>query len=193
MKGLLATAVAGLLANSAMAADGTINFSGELTSASCKVTGGAGTSVTGNKGNQIINVNLGKVPIDALGGTAGGGIAAGTAINLELDCGNTGGGLTTVMLRFDPKSGSGIDAKNFNLLKTTGSASGVGIGLYDDDGNLLNLSANESIDTPLVASGTTPVNYKASLSMRAGYVKSSAAAPTPGIANGTLPFTLTYK
>ncbi len=194
IKGMLATAVTGLLLNSAVAADGIINFTGQLTSASCAITGGPGTSVGGGgKGNQLVNVDLGKVPIDSLGGSAGGGVTAGTDINLELDCGSTGSGLTTVMLRLDAKSGSGIDAKNLNLLRTTGSATGVGIGLYNDDGKLLNLSANDTIDAPLVASGSAPVKYKASLSMRAAYVKSSAAAPTPGSANGTLPFTLTYK
>ncbi len=187
MKGLLAAAVSCVLANSAMAADGTINFTGEITAASCSMTG---TGVGGSQGNQTIAVNLGKVSIDSLGGTAGGGVTAATDINLSLDCGNTGTGLNTVSLRFDPKTGSGIDANNVNLLKTNGTATGVGIGLYDSNNKLLNLTANETIDAPLTQSGS---NFSAKLDFRAGYVKSGSATPTAGTANGTLPFTLTYK
>ncbi|HHW2506788.1 type 1 fimbrial protein [Pseudomonas aeruginosa] len=194
MKSLLAAAVASLVVGNAMAADGTINFTGEITAASCNITGGAGTSVGGGKGNQTIDVNLGKVSIDALNGTAGGGIAGGTNINLELDCGNTGTGLTTVKVKFDPRSGSGIDTQNVSLLKTTGTATGVGIGIYDTSGNLLNLSANETFDAPLDKEGTDPnFTYSAKLDLRAGYVKSGSEAPKAGTANGTLPFTLTYN
>lgn len=193
-KGLLVAALASALANTAMAADGTINFTGDIVAASCNITGGAGTNVGGSKGNHTIDVNLGKVSIDALGGTAGSGIAGGTNINLELDCGNTGTGLTTVAVKFDPRSGSGIDGNNVSLLKTSGTATGVGIGIYDTSGKLLNLSANETFDAPLVKGGTDPdFTYTAKLDLRAGYVKSGAAAPTAGTANGTLPFTLTYK
>ncbi|MFA8330562.1 type 1 fimbrial protein, partial [Burkholderia ubonensis] len=85
--------------------------------------------------------------------TAGGGIAAGTAINLSLDCGSTAKGLTTVKVRFDPASGSGVDGANNKLLKTTGTAKGVGIGIFDAAGTLLNLNANETFDAPLVKGG----------------------------------------
>ncbi|MFP3682079.1 type 1 fimbrial protein, partial [Pseudomonas sp. SIMBA_041] len=60
-------AVAGMFAaGSAMAADGTINFTGNITAASCSITGGAGTNVTGEKGNQDIAVNLGTVSADSI-------------------------------------------------------------------------------------------------------------------------------
>lgn len=195
LKGLLAAAIAGLLANSAMAADGTINFTGEITSASCTITGGSGTTVGGGKGNYTIDIDLKKVPIDALGGSAGGGIAAGTNINLSLDCGNTGTGLDVVQVKFDPAGGSGIDPYNPALLKTTGTATGVGIGIYDTSNNLLDLSANQTFDATLDKDESDPNNiqYSAELNLRAGYVKSGSAMPTAGTADGTLPFTLTYN
>ncbi|HDR9484474.1 TPA: type 1 fimbrial protein [Burkholderia aenigmatica] len=176
-----------------MAADGTINFTGEIMTASCSLTGGAGASVGGSKGNQIVAVNLGKVSADSLGGAAGGGIAAGTQINLNVDCGSTGTGLNTVKLKFDPLSGSGLDGKNNKLLKTAGDAEGVGIGLYNTNNQLLDLAANETFDAQLVKGGTddAPV-YTAALSMRAGYVANGATIKA-GTANGTLPFTLTYE
>lgn len=149
MKSILAAAVASLVVGNAMAADGTINFKGEITAAACSITGGAGTTVGGAAGNQTIDVNLGKISIDSLGGTAGGSIAGGTSLNLNLDCGKTGTGLTTVKLKFNPMSGSTIDPNNESLLKTVGTATGVGIGIYGSDGKLLNLSANETIDAPL--------------------------------------------
>ncbi|WP_226789526.1 fimbrial protein, partial [Pseudomonas aeruginosa] len=148
MKSILAAAVASLVVGNAMAADGTINFKGEITAAACSITGGAGTTVGGAAGNQTIDVNLGKISIDSLGGTAGGSIAGGTSLNLNLDCGKTGTGLTTVKLKFNPMSGSTIDPNNESLLKTVGTATGVGIGIYGSDGKLLNLSANETIDAP---------------------------------------------
>ncbi|MDD1141017.1 type 1 fimbrial protein [Pseudomonas sp. TNT2022 ID233] len=177
----------------AQAADGTINFTGEIIAASCVASSGAGTSVGGSVGNQGVDVNLGKVSIDSLGGSAGGGIAAGQSINLNLDCGNTAAGLTTVKLGFDPMAGSGIDQKNNSLLKTTGTAQGVGIGMYDSNNNLINLSANEAYSSDLVKSGEDgDAKYTANLTMRAAYVANGDKV-SPGTAYGTLPFTLSYE
>ncbi|MFC5694381.1 fimbrial protein [Pseudomonas sp. GCM10022186] len=195
MKSLLAAAVASLLATGAMAADGTINFKGEIVAASCGISGGAGTGVTGEKGKQVIDVELGKVSIDALNNAAAGGIAGGTNINLNLDCGGTGTGLTHVQLKFDPASGSGFD-NNTGLLKTTGTAKGVGIGLYKTDGTRINLAnSGDVFETELVKTGTDPdFKYNANMNLRAGFVMSGKLADVEaGTAEGTLPFTLTYR
>lgn len=190
---LLLTSALCALANTAMAADGTINFTGEITAASCVASSGAGTSIGGSAGQQVVDVNLGKVSMDSLAGGEGLGIAAGNAINLNLDCGNTAAGLTTVKFGFDPMSGSGVDQKNNSLLKTTGEARGVGIGLYDDKSQLINLSGNESYSAALVKSGDgETAKYSAALNMRAAYVANGEEL-VPGTANGTLPFTLTYE
>jgi len=195
---VLVAAAVGLMAGSAMAAgDGTINFTGSIVAASCTLGAGSGTNVTGGKGQQTISVNLGKVTTDSLGGT-GGGIIGGTAINLNLNCDNSAAGLSKVKVRFDPASGSGIDPKNNFLLATTGpvddKATGVGIGLYNDQNQLLNLSGNDVIQGDLVKTGEgDTATYSAKLALRAGYVKSGTAAITAGQANGTLPFTLTYE
>ncbi|OIN46427.1 fimbrial protein [Pseudomonas azotoformans] len=189
---ILASSIVGLFATSAMAADGTINFTGEITAASCSATSGAGTSVTGAKGKQVIDVKMGKVSMDSLGG-APAGIVAGTAININLDCGGTGTGLTTVKVQFDPNSGSGVDLKNNNLLKTTGTATGVGIGMYSAGNTLINLSGNGSFDAPLIKTGTDPdFKYAANLNLRAAYVANGDVMKA-GTANGELPFTLTYE
>ncbi|WPO48171.1 fimbrial protein [Pseudomonas sp. S1Bt23] len=198
IKSMLAVAMTGVLANSAMAADGTINFTGEIVAASCKATAGSGSNVSGEKGAQIINVKLGKVPIDSLTGSTS--IVAGTPINLDLDCGNTGTGLTLVKVQFDPRSGSGVDSSNGSLLKIaggTGAAAGVGIGIYDLNGKLLNLGANETFNSELLkettgTGETATTKYSAKLNMRTAYVPNGASLKA-GVANGTLPFTLTYE
>ncbi len=185
-------AIAGAVSTSALAADGTINFTGEIIGASCSITGGAGTSVGGSAQARAIDLDLGKVSTNSLVG-AGGGIVGGKGINLNLDCGGTAAGLKSVKLQFDPNSGSGIDSKNGSLLKTTGTATGVGIGLYDGNNKLLNLSANETIDGALVPTTEGQnTTYTAKLNLRAGYVANGAEVAA-GTANGTLPFTLSYE
>ncbi|HDR9498952.1 TPA: type 1 fimbrial protein [Burkholderia cepacia] len=195
-KNILAIAAAAAtfaVAGSAMAADGTINFTGSITTASCTLTGGAGANVSPGVGGQNIAVNLGKVSADSIGSIAGGGVAAATQINLNLDCGNTGTGLNMVKMKFDPTRGSGLDGKNNQLLKVSGDAEGVGIGLFDGNNKLLNLAANETFDAPLVKGGTPEApTYTAALNLRAGYVANGATIKA-GEANGTLPFTLTYE
>ena len=190
---LLLTSAMCALVNTAMAADGTIKFTGEITAASCVASSGAGTSIGGEAGQQVVDVNLGKVSMDSLGGAEGLNIAAGTSINLNLDCGNTADGLKSVKFAFDPMSGSGIDLKNNSLLKTEGDAKGVGIGLFDDNNKLINLSANEGYTAELLKSGEGgSAKYTAALNMRAGYVANGDELKA-GIASGNLPFTLTYE
>ncbi|MBR8062423.1 type 1 fimbrial protein [Burkholderia ambifaria] len=190
---IAAAAVSFAAAGSAMAADGTITFTGAITTASCSLTGGAGASVSPGTGGQDIAVNLGTVSADSIGNAASGGVVAGTNINLNLDCGKTGTGLNMVKMKFDPAAGSGLDAKNNQLLKVTGDAEGVAIGLYDANNERLNLAASDTFNAPLVKGGTeeAPI-YTAALNLRAGYVANGAPIKA-GKAIGTLPFTLTYE
>ncbi|WP_051939493.1 fimbrial protein [Pseudomonas alkylphenolica] len=190
MKAFLAITTTGFITSTAVAADGTVNFTGEIIAASCSISAGAGTSVTGAAGDQVIDVKLGKISSNSIKGVAGGGITAGQAVNLNLDCGTTAADVTAVTMQFDPSSGSGIDGKNPNLLRTTGTATGVGIGIYNTANRLLNLSSNESIRGAI--SGDATAGYKAKLSLRAVYVANGWTVK-PGTAIGTLPFTLSYE
>ncbi|KAA5837691.1 type 1 fimbrial protein [Pseudomonas chlororaphis] len=195
LKSIVSMAIAGAVSTSALAADGTIDFKGEIIAASCAITGGTGTSVGGGKGSQTISVDLGKVSTDSLTGNAGGStIVGGKSINLNLDCGGTANGLKTVRMQFDPNSGSGIDSKNNSLLKiTAGGAKGVGIGIFNGSNTLVNIAANETISGDLVKVGEAgKETYTAKLDLRAGYVANGDVI-TPGSANGQLPFTLTYE
>ncbi|MCP1488444.1 type 1 fimbria pilin [Pseudomonas fluorescens] len=196
LRNILAATTVGFVATSAIAADGKIEFTGEITAASCSATAGAGTGITGNKGNSVIAVGLGKVSIDSLKNTGSTNtIVSGTPININLDCGNTATGLTTVKVKFDPNSGSGVDDKNNALLKISpGGASGVGIGIFAANNTMLNLAAGDSFDAPLIATGAgAATQYTANLNIRAAYVANGEATIVPGAANGTLPYTLTYQ
>ncbi|AZF20922.1 fimbrial protein [Pseudomonas sp. R3-52-08] len=168
---------------------GKIEFSGELIAASCTVEPGAGSS----GGNGNINVDLGKVSLSDVG-EPGVGVAAATHINLDIDCSSGVGGLSTVKVKFDPLSGSGIDGADGRLLKLQSgekAAKGVAIAILNDNNQVLNLSANETIDAALqVDEGKAT----ASLSMRAAYALNGASDDVKaGIGNATLPFTLTYE
>lgn len=188
LKTIMAACAACALTSTAMAADpdGKIVFTGEIISGSCEVTGaGAGNSVP---------VKLGKVLKSTITDAGTGGKAASVPITMELDCSNSSAGLTTVKFKFDPSSGSGIDTNNNKLLKTTGTATGVGIGLYDGSNQLINLSdSSKEYSAALTAAGGTGGDnkYTATMSMSASYVGNGATLEV-GAANGTLPFTLTY-
>lgn len=117
-------------------------------------------------------------------------------IAINLDCSNSSTGLTTVKFKFDPTSGgSGIDSHDTRLLKTTGAATGVGIGLYDGSNQLINLSDSSkeySAALTAAAGGTGGNNkYTATMNMSASYVGNGQTVEV-GLAGGTLPFTLTY-
>lgn len=191
-KKILAASICGVLTSSAIAADGVINFTGEITAVTCSIKAGAGTTVTGAPGSQIVAVSLGKVSIDSLSHAGPGNSAANTVINLLLDCGNTATGLSAVHVKFDPLSGSGIDLHDNKLLKVNGTAQGVGVGIYNSDNTLLNLSANDMIDAPLDSGSGMDATTTATISMRATYVANGEKI-APGTANANLPFTLTYQ
>lgn len=161
---------------------GDINFTGELTAVTCTVSGGSG----GGTGNDI-NVAMGKVSIRDLGTGVSGDFGAETSANVDIDC--TGaGGLTTAIMNFSPRSGSGLDLDDSRLLQlTSGGATGVGIALINDANNIIDLGSAETIEAPL----TTGATATATFNMRAAYIK-TATTPTAGVANATMPFTISH-
>lgn len=188
---------------SAMAADGAIKFTGEIIASSC--TMGAGNGGTPDASGKVLAIDLGKVGAGSLseGGTPG-NIGAAKNIDIKLNCDGTPNGLTNVHLSFKPtegsgaEAGSGLAANNKKLLAVTGGASGVGIGVFDSANNLL------ALNDPLtkitgdldVKNTNTPEDPKyvgtANLALRAAYVKDGAGPVVPGVANGYLPFQLSY-
>ncbi|MGX5730804.1 fimbrial protein [Pseudoxanthomonas beigongshangi] len=193
--GLTALILAGA-AGSAMAADGTIEFKGQIIAASCIMKDGGNGGTVSNAG-KTITVNLGAVSKDSLTGSAeGANIVAAKNINLVLDCANAVEGLNNVHVTFLPKvgTGTGLDASNNKLLKTSGTAEGVGIGLFDASNQLINLAdPMAKLSGTLTINADDPQNIKgsANLNLRAAYVANGVAIKA-GTANGTLPFVLNY-
>lgn len=177
-----------IFAGTANAATGVINFAGTLSNVTCTATPGPGSG-TGTD----FNIDFGTVAFADLNDSSSTSHGAAKYINVLVDCTNATG-LTTVRAAFDPAAGSGIDAEDRRLLSlATGTAArGAGIGILDDDGNVINLSGNDTIAAPLVPTAGTPGAATALMTTRAAYVL-NGAAPVPGVNTAQLPFTLTFE
>lgn len=169
---------------------GDISFTGNLTAATCSVSGGGGG---GEDAGNDISVAMGSISTADLGDGTSGDFGTETGINLDLDC--TGaGGFTTVVMGFAPRSGSGLDADDTRLLALTGAgdagiATGVGIGLINDSNAIIDLGAAETVKSALVVSGATATAH---MNLRAAYIKNGATIAA-GTANATMPFTFSYE
>ncbi|ETX65544.1 hypothetical protein P835_00312 [Citrobacter portucalensis] len=170
MKKTMLSACFLLVAGSAVAADGTIHFTGSISDQTCTV----------DTGTQNLNVDLGKVAQTALDGAAG-MKAAPTRFTLSVsDCPDT---ITGANVKFDGTA----DGVNQNLLALdggTGIATGVGIEIADKNGTAIPLHAASADYT--LAEGSNTLDFVAR------YV-STGAAVTTGTANGTSQFTINYK
>lgn len=156
---------------------GTINIVGTITNATCTVNSGAFPAT--------IDVNLGAVPAKYLGdGLAP--TALDAEISLQVDCTNAGS-LNTVVMKFN--AAGDIDTYDGRLLKVTGGAEGVGIGVFDVNDALIAL--NGPAETQPVSITNNGTDSQATIKLKVGYVKTSATLVT-GPAEGTLPFTLSY-
>ncbi|KPB18887.1 Fimbrial protein precursor [Pseudomonas savastanoi] len=95
-----------------------------------------------------------------------------------------------VKMRLTARNGSGLDNNDAKLLRTTGAADGVGIGLLNTSSVLMDLSGAETVDTTLIKDGaggaTAEINF--------GAVYVLNGTPTnPGNADGFLPFVMDYE
>ena len=167
--------------------NGKLVFSGTLTNISCDIGSGVGTSPGNNPGE--INVDLGNVSFSDIGLFADEKLETASPIQLLVNC--TGGvaQYDTVKMRFVARQGSGLDNLDQKLLRTTGAADGVGIGLINSSSQLMDLSGNETIDTALIKDGAGGAT--AEINFGAVYVLNSAAT-NPGNADGFLPFVMDY-
>ena len=150
---LIAAAIGALaIQSSAMAAEGTLSFKGNITSAGCKINGNttftmapdlgtiAASTFTGVGSRAQRNVPITLKLTDCP--TAVTGVVNGSTVKVYFT--TSGGGLATPA---NPSGGgSGVDPDNPNLLaltKGTGVASGVGVGIWNAaDGTQLNLNSS---------------------------------------------------
>jgi type 1 fimbria pilin len=178
----------GICATANAANNGKLVFNGTLTNITCDIDSGTGTSPGNNPGE--INVDLGNVSFSDIGRFADNKLSTASPIQLLVTC--TGGvaQYNTVNMRFVARQGSGLDNSDQKLLRTTGAADGVGIGLLNASSQLMDLSGNETIDTDLVKDGADGAT--AEINFGAVYVLNGT--PTnPGNADGFLPFVMDYQ
>lgn len=168
---LLASAVVtALFSASTFAADGTVNFNGEITDNACKVDIGA---------NNTMTVNLGSVARTAF--TAAGDHASATGFKLKLA--NCPKSVASAVVKFD---GVGYDSDTsvLKLTQETGVATGVAVELSDVSQTKLPLFT-ASASYPLTEGENT-------LQFYARYVAMTNSV-TSGPANATSTFTLNYN
>lgn len=168
--------------------NGKLVFNGTLTNISCDIGAGAGTSPGNNPGE--INIDLGNVSFSEIGRFADNKIDTAAPVQLLVNCTGGAAQYDTVKMRFVARQGSGLDNLDQKLLRTTGAADGVGIGLLNASYQLMDLSGNETIDTPLVKEGADGAT--AEINFGAVYVLNGAAT-NPGNADGFLPFVMDYQ
>lgn len=154
----------------AQAADGTINFTGTITDATCTV----------NTASKNQTVNLGNVNSSVF--SASGDVAAATAFTIGLsNCPVT---VSTARVSFDGTAHTG----NGNILALTsgvGVATNVGVALYEQDG--ITLIPLYSLSAPTLI----PTGGAVTLRFVAKYM-ATALSVTAGTANAVTNFTITY-
>lgn len=185
LKGLLVLALAGAAANSAMAADGQIKFTGKVIASACTVDDGGGNQV-----KPDINVDMGTVTAESITNTPNGGnFTAIKNITMNLQCGEAVGA-TKLHMYFRPNEGTGLDTDG--TLKVTGGAANVAIALLDGNNQKIDLGNPSSYAIADLTPDADPLKpHTANLSLGAAYVKTGATIVAGG-ANGTLPFVLEY-
>lgn len=177
----------GLAGTANAANNGKLIFNGTLTDISCDVSAGAGASPGNNPGD--INVDLGNVSFSDIGDFAAGKLETASPIQLLVNCTGGASQYSQVSMRFIARQGSGLDNLDQRLLRTTGAADGVGIGLINAADQLMDLSGNETINAALEGTGDAKT---AELNFGAVYVLNSANT-NPGNADGFLPFVMDYQ
>jgi major type 1 subunit fimbrin (pilin) len=175
------------MAQTAASVDGVINFQGTILSDTCKVS-----SLTGDAGT--INVNMGTIAADDIGTVAAPKRLASGAGSANFDVVCKSG--AKVSMKFAGKA-SELSADKKTLRVNNGNtgagfAQGVGIAVYEGTGagaNAFDLSNGDLLaQTELPASGGA-INVR----FAAAYVAADAAKIQPGVANASLPFTLSYE
>lgn len=169
-KQLAILAIASAMTTSVFAADGTINFTGEIIDAAC--------DVTPTTASQI--VNLGKVSDKSLGTV--GNTAAATSFKIDLA--SCPAAVSTASVKFDGVPYNG-DTSAIALTPAPGAATGVGIEIRDADGSVLPLyTASQSVTLSQAATN--------SLQFSAAYVAKDATV-TAGPADATATFSVVYN
>ncbi|MGP2885478.1 fimbrial protein [Serratia marcescens] len=158
-------------ASVAQAADGTINFTGNITDAACTVSAGTKTQT----------VNLGTISASSF--DAAGAVSGASRFNVTLE--SCPASAATASVVFDGQA----DTANSTLLALTpgtGVATGVGVGIYEEDSvtqlPVSTRSASKALSTTAPTTFTYVAKYMA-----------TAATVQAGTANAVSDFTISYN
>lgn len=170
---ILAVTIAGGMAFSAIAADGTINFTGTILDSACTV----------NTTSASQTVNLGNVQRTAF--KAAGDVAAPTRFDIVLEnCPST---VSSASVKFDGQAHD--NNRNILALSSGQSAEGVGVALFEADGVTAIPLSTQSAQMTLDTNGETNRNV---MTFVAKY-QATEAAVVAGTANSTSDFTIIYQ
>jgi len=168
---LFITAVtSAVISFAAVAADGTINFTGSITDTACTVDAASA--------NQT--VKLGTVATSSFGAAGATAAAARFSINLT----GCPAAAKTASVRFDgPVASANSSVLNLSSGQT---ATNLGVGLYQQDSTTLIPIGSPTPSVPITTSGTNTFNF----------IAKYYAISTPvgaGTANATATFTVAYN
>jgi len=168
-----AIAIAGLVSQGAMAADGNINFTGQIVDTPCSVS----------PASASLTVPLGSVSNASLAGAAG---KKSTPAKFTLNLVSCGASAKTATVTFSGTADATVtDAlKLSNSGTTTASATGVAVEIDDSTGTKIAL--NKASSAYVLGAGDNALQFQAV------YV-STGTAVTSGPANATAQFTVAYQ
>ncbi|SFM97135.1 fimbrial protein [Variovorax sp. OV329] len=170
-----ALTVAGLVSQGAFAADGQINFTGQIVDTPCSIA----------PSSQNLTVPLGNVARSSLNGTVGKkSTPAKFTINLT-GCGATAvGAKVTFTGTADTNDATVLKLANAGTVGTTASAAGVAVEIEDSTGAKIALGAQSA--SYALGAGDNALQFQAA------YVATQPAV-TSGPANATAQFTVAYN
>lgn len=173
----LAVLVAAAATSTAMAADGTINFKGELTAETCKA------SVNGSAGVNGPTVTLPTISTASL--ATAGKVAGQTGFNIQLsDC---SAAIKTAAAFFE--SGGSVDPASGNLKNVSGSATKVQLQLVDaTNGQVIKAGDISQVTS---TSRVDVANTSAILPYAVQYF--AQAATTPGTVVSSVTYSINYQ
>ncbi|WP_442513798.1 fimbrial protein [Pseudomonas promysalinigenes] len=167
---VFASSLAVLSSLSASAADGTINFTGSISSQTCTIEGSTGTTA-----KTVTMDRVAASSMAAVGQTAG-----RKDFTLKLT-GCTG---SSALVRFE--QGATVDAATGNLINQTAGGSNVQIQLLNANFDPINLQTNAN------SLSTAITDEAANLKFYAQYVAANAAA-TAGQVTSSVQFSMDYN
>lgn len=184
---LAALVSSALLSTNALAADGTITFTGSITASACTTVVGA--SSAGSAAATPATVALPSVPTTAL--PTAGGFAGHTAFNIQLSGCQATAALTNVRALFTTAAAEPSDVY---VMKNTavGGAANVGVAILTPAGAPIDLNGGSNVDpgVALPPVGGTPgpitMNYQAA------YKALTTGAVGAGTVTANADYTISY-